>query len=454
MPVPSKPQDPHAAEIAALRERLDAQTRIASYHLERYEFVAGALPLQYWTARATGELDFVNPRVTEYFGRTAAQMIGEGWKDHVHPDDLPTCGARWGHALATGEPYECEFRLKRADGSYRWHIARARPQRARDGRIERWYGTNTDVAELKAMMARLQGSEARYRLVSEASHGGLWFWDLETDHVEWTDQLLAMLGVPREDWGGRLQDFRERVHPDDRERLQVAMRGHLERGLPFEVEFRLRHQGGEYRLCSTRGLAERDEAGKPRLMAGGVSDITSRLRAETALHFLLTASKLLERPEHAEEAIRAVAELAVPTLGDWCAIEVRGADGGLQRLAMAHTDPDKVALAEELARRFPTPDDAPQGAPRVARSGESELIPEITDALLEAVVPNPEQLALLRGLGLRSSMCAPVTDGGKAIGAITMVTAESTRLYGPLDLQLLEALGARIGAAWSRPARR
>ena len=453
MPGPSKPKDPLIAEVAALRERLDAQTRIASYHLERYEFVAGALPLQFWTAWPSGELDFVNARVTEYFGRTAAQMIGEGWKDHVHPEDLPTCGARWGHALATGEPYECEFRLKRVDGSYRWHIARARPQRARDGRIERWYGTNTDIAELKAVMSRLHGSEARYRMVSEASHGGLWFWDLETHHVEWTDQLLAMLGMAREDWSGRIEDFRERVHPDDRERLQLAMRAHLEQGVPFAVEFRLRHQRGEYRLCSSRGLAERDEQGKPRMMAGGVSDITSQQRAETSLRFLLEATRILDGSVLPAQAVRNVAELAVPTFGDWCSVDVRGPDGHLQRVAIAHMDPDKVALAQELERRFPTPDNAPLGAPQVARTGKAELIPEITDAVLQSAVTDPEQLALLRGLGLRSSICAPLTHGGAAIGAITMVSAESTRRYGSLDLQLLESLGARIGEAWSRSPR-
>src|SRR5581483_3672142 len=87
-----------------------------------YRTLAATIPQQVWTATADGALDFVNERAVEYFGRPAAQVIGDGWQTVVHPDDLPGVMERWGRSLQTGKGYEVEFRLRRRDGIYRWHL--------------------------------------------------------------------------------------------------------------------------------------------------------------------------------------------------------------------------------------------------------------------------------------------------------------------------------------------
>lgn len=115
----------------------------------RYRFLAEALPVLIWTAAPDGRLDYVTDRVSRYFGIPAEQLLRDGWNDVVHPDDLPDVAARWGHSLATGEPYSVEFRLRAADGSYRWHLARAQAERNEAGEIVRWFGTNTDISEQK-----------------------------------------------------------------------------------------------------------------------------------------------------------------------------------------------------------------------------------------------------------------------------------------------------------------
>lgn len=105
-----------------------------------------AIPVQVWTARPDGALDFVNRCVCDYFGVEAARLLGEGWTDRVHPADLPEVGQRWMHSLATGEPYAVDFRLLRAaDKQFRWHRAQAQPIRDAEGDICRWVGTNTDI---------------------------------------------------------------------------------------------------------------------------------------------------------------------------------------------------------------------------------------------------------------------------------------------------------------------
>lgn len=115
----------------------------------RYRFMAESIPVLIWTALPDGQLDYVTERLSRYFGLATEQLLRDGWRDVVHPDDLPAAGARWSHSLATGEPYKVEFRLRAADGSYRWHLAGALPQRDESGNIVRWFGSNTDIEEQK-----------------------------------------------------------------------------------------------------------------------------------------------------------------------------------------------------------------------------------------------------------------------------------------------------------------
>lgn len=105
-------------------------------------------PVQLWTARPNGELDYVNQTVLTYFGRTAEEMLRWGWADVVHADDLPIVGEKWSLSLEVKVPYEIEFRLLRHDGVYLWHKGRADPIRDGSGVLTQWAGANMNVHEL------------------------------------------------------------------------------------------------------------------------------------------------------------------------------------------------------------------------------------------------------------------------------------------------------------------
>ncbi|WEN15548.1 PAS domain-containing protein [Rhodanobacter sp. AS-Z3] len=111
--------------------------------------LAQAMPNHAWTARVDGSLDWFNDRVYDYAGMGYDELVGDRWGSIVHPDDLSQAAAGWVQAVAEGSPYQVEFRLRRADGAYRWHIARAMPIHGEHGRIERWVGTNTDIEDQK-----------------------------------------------------------------------------------------------------------------------------------------------------------------------------------------------------------------------------------------------------------------------------------------------------------------
>jgi len=139
-----------AARIKREREALaDAESAREALRAseERYRFLSEAIPVHVWTARPDGTLDYVTQRLADFFGLTREQLLENGWQHVVHPDDLPGAATRWARSLQTGEPYSVEFRLRAADGSYSWHLARALAQRDESGKIVRWFGTNTDIQD-------------------------------------------------------------------------------------------------------------------------------------------------------------------------------------------------------------------------------------------------------------------------------------------------------------------
>jgi PAS domain S-box-containing protein len=164
--------------------------------------------------------------------------------------------------------------------------------------------------------------------------------------------------------------------------------------------------------------------------------------------FVAQASELLASSLEYERTLSNVAALAVPQFADWCAIDMVEGDGSLSRLAIAHVDPAKVQLANELAEKYPPDPDAPYGVPNVIRTRQSELFSEISDELLvEATAETPELLELLRELGLRSSMCVPLIARDRVLGAITFIGAESGRRYDEHDLATAQDLARRAATA-------
>jgi diguanylate cyclase (GGDEF)-like protein/PAS domain S-box-containing protein len=126
--------------IASLQDKYHAESQ------QHFRSLADAIPLIVWTAQANGDIDYYNSQWESYTGFSAELTRGWGWSPVLHPDDLENCIAKWTHALKTGEPYEAEYRFKRAlDGTYRWHLGRAIPFKDTSGNIVKWLGICTDI---------------------------------------------------------------------------------------------------------------------------------------------------------------------------------------------------------------------------------------------------------------------------------------------------------------------
>ncbi len=177
------------------------------------------------------------------------------------------------------------------------------------------------------------------------------------------------------------------------------------------------------------------------------SEANEKLSAANArLGFLAEASVALSGSLDYEATVHAVAKLLVPRLADWCVIQMLE-DGELATAALLHADPAKVAWAEKLRDRYPPRKNAPNGAPKVVRTGCSELYRVITDELVEQSAFDAEHLELLRSLGFTSAMVVPLIGWKGVIGAITLVYAESSRHYSETDVSFVEDVARRAGLA-------
>jgi serine phosphatase RsbU (regulator of sigma subunit) len=177
-------------------------------------------------------------------------------------------------------------------------------------------------------------------------------------------------------------------------------------------------------------------------------DITGDRTRRQAQSFLADATKELARSLNWEATIQRVARLAVPVMADWCTVDVLEPDGSLSLIAVAHADPAKIEWARELRRRFPPDASDTSGVAHVVKTGVSELIPEISQELIDAAnITDPELLEVVERLQLSSVMHIPLIARGRILGTLTMVWAESGRHYSEEDLRLGEDLASRAAFA-------
>ena len=203
------------------------------------------------------------------------------------------------------------------------------------------------------------------------------------------------------------------------------------------------------------GLVDADDAELEffQIMADSCAQALERIRAQESadqqhakLTFLARASAELASSLDYESTLRNVADMAVPDLADWCAISL-AQDGILRTLAVAHRDPAKVQLALDFQQRYPPSPEEGTGGYQVLRTGESMLVPEVTDEMLVEGAKDEEHLAMLRDLALYSGLTVPLAVEGRVLGTISWVNGETGRRFSEEDVPFAEDLGRRAGIA-------
>src|SRR6202162_4086921 len=278
----------------------------------RLQTVIDTVPSFLWTSFPDGSKEYLNKRWYEYTGLTLEQGKGWGWKVGVHPDNLDKLVREWLALLDAPKPGELETRIRRYDGEDRWFLIRVVPQFDAEGNVIRWFGSNTDIEDRKRAETKLLEDERELRRTTDAIPHTIVVLDSKGHPLYANEAMLDHTGLTMQDV--LPSDFRARIyHPEDLEKALKDPEGGLARGLPFEIEQRVRRKDGQYRWLLLRYNPFHDEHGSlVRWYATG-TDIDDRKRAEdrtrnenVALREDIVRSSMFEEIVGSSEPLRQV----------------------------------------------------------------------------------------------------------------------------------------------------
>jgi PAS domain S-box-containing protein len=290
-----------ASTIGAAIERELAVSRLDEAETLYRSLIEQLPAVTYIEDNETGDQLYVSPQVHSLLGYTFEEFAPyEGWNSKIHPDDRERVETLDEEATARGEPYRCEYRLIKSDGSIVWVRDEASLVRDSDGTPRYWQGVLFDITPGKEAEEQLRQAEERYRLLVEEMPVVSYLDELDRGTGEWatryvSPQIERILGFPPEEWLGDPWRWRSLIHPDDRERAVAADAAHYDSGEPLDIELRIFDQEGRERWVRDQAVIIRDDQGASAFSQGIIQDITERKHAE-------------ERLQDAEQRYRAIVE--------------------------------------------------------------------------------------------------------------------------------------------------
>ncbi len=245
----------------------------------QFRTFAEAMPNHVWSAGPDGQLDWFNDRVYEFSGAARGELDFGAWVDLVHPEDLAEAIEAWSKSVATGGTYETEFRLRRADGTWRWHLSRAVMLRDENGGQHRWIGTNTDIEDQKRDRQQLIDSERRLRLSQQAAGIASLEIDLATDTILASDSFWELFGLPHCEHASAAE-IENLIVPEDRPLISTAQ-SRNDGTAASDATYRIRKADtGEIRWIARHMEFLRGHDGAPKKMYGALRDVTHEKQAE------------------------------------------------------------------------------------------------------------------------------------------------------------------------------
>jgi PAS domain S-box-containing protein len=342
--------------------------------------------------------------------------------------------------------WEDTYPLRRKDGVYRWFLSRAMPVTDSTGKVVRWFGTDTDITERLEAERAVHASEERFRRALEIETVGIVFFDTDGAITGANDAFLRMGGYTREDLSAGRVRWDALTPPEWMPRslgaaLEFKATGRI---TPYEREYLRKDGSRRWALFAATRLNEREGV-------EFVVDVTERKIGEAErdrlvarLAFVALASARLSGSLELDATLATIADLVVPELAEWCAVEVVDDRGRPSSLVTRHADPARAGLTEELFRRPVPSRESPDAA---EGTGASELLPDVAGWLAQAEATVSRKHDILRALGPRSYICVPLVSRRRALGRLSLGSAPTAPAYGPADLALAEDLAQRAALA-------
>ncbi|HXH00307.1 MAG TPA: PAS domain-containing protein [Sphingomicrobium sp.] len=290
-------------------EKADSAEKTTGAQLRR---ILDSIPQMVWTTEPDGQQGYYNEQWYAFTGMYLFPSDEVERSQLLHPEDQERALATWHHSLATGNPYEAEYRMLHHSGQYRWVLSRGQPERDDAGKITMWYGSTTDIDQQKSaqyetclrevQVRTSETNEARLRSILDTIPQMVWTNTADGTQSYFNKQWYDYLGVPI---GADEVRRREMVHPQDLINAMAAWEHSIASGESYQAEYRLRHHSGEYRWVLSRGVPERNASGEVIGWYGTTTDIDEQMKTRQKLARL--AQDLEQAKEAAEEATAAKA---------------------------------------------------------------------------------------------------------------------------------------------------
>ncbi len=430
--------------------------------IEGIHGLAEAIPQLVWASNAYGHINYINQRYVEYVGGSSAQEVLSHWYDALHPADKEQASQAWFNCILTGEIFQREFRLKRFDGTYHWFLGRAVPIKNQENHVERWIGTATDIEDQKRLLGDLQRSRDQLRIIIEGITDGVTVFDRNGNFIFANqigarmcgfDSVEEMISTPTEQVMSRYVLLDEEGNPFPLEKLpgRLALKGN--RNPPETIIQFFMKGSGERRWSIVNAAPVFDDNGDVLYAVSIFRDFTTHKENENALkgreatfRLIAEAGVILNSSLNYLVTLQQLCELIVPQMADWCVVDILRVTEKPTKIVW-HRDPAVREWAKEYQKKYPQDWNAPTGAPKVVRTGQSEFYEHIPEAAIERAARSPEHLADIKKLGMNSVMIVPIVGSQGVLGAISLIASESGRIFTNLDLTLAEDIGRRAGLA-------
>ena len=334
-----------------LAERERSQFEAAARASEgRFREMADTAPAMLWVTDPIGYCTYLSRGWYEFTGQKESEGHGLGWTDAIHPDEREAAGKVFIAASDARSDYEIDFRLRRADGTYRWVIDAGRPYFDAEGVFRGFVGSVIDIHERKEAGESARRSTERFEIVKDVAEVGFWFCDLPFDKLEWDNQVKQHFWLAPES-DVTIRTFYDQLHPDDRERTTFAIEKSIAERTPYEIEYRTVGPSQEVKWLRAVGRTFYGLDGEPIRFDGVTLDVTAnKLAEEERLHLLESERAARTEAEHAGR----MKDESLATLSHELRTPLNAILGYAQLLKMGRLGPtetgDSIAAVERNAR--------------------------------------------------------------------------------------------------------
>lgn len=414
---------------------------------ERFRILTEILPVGICQLDLNGKALFTNESWVTITGLSASQMKNKSWLKKFVTSDNNDSLAEWLERAEQHKKSNNEYQIEVSPGRFRWVKGTTIGLFTKSNTLKGFLITITDISDQKLVLEELSIYKDRLDQAQKAGNIGIFDWNIKSDTIFWSSEQEKLYGLKPGTFTGKTEQVRSLIHPDDSVRVQAEIQIALKKKEDYSSQFRVIYPDKSTHWLMTKAKFYLDKKQQPQRMVGITIDISDEKQTEVYRQFFADANKVLSFSLDYQTTLNNISTIAVPTFGDWCAIDMLHTDGSIRLVALTHKDPKKVSVVKKFREDNPTTVKNNEGVALAIKTGKSQFYPTISMEFIKKSLKDPKALALVNKIGIKSVMIVPLFSSEKPIGAISFVMSESHRQYNQDDLNMAEELAKRASLA-------